>query len=164
MNEPERKQEQTIKSGGAYVGKNVNTGGGTFVGRDQVAKRGDVVTTIMGNNARNVAAGKNVTQINQQLNPSAAAEAQAIAKKFTQIQQLFQMGKSELPDTLHPILEDQLHLLQTEIAKIATDEHPSIAAITMASKLLAEMAPALKLSLQELLTLPMIQRLISKVP
>ena len=94
MNKAERKQEQTIKSGGAYVGKKVDTSGGNFIGRDQVSKLGDVVITTIGNNARNVAAGKNVTQINQQLNPSAAAEAEAIAEKFAQIQQFFQMGKS----------------------------------------------------------------------
>lgn len=164
MNEPERKQEQTIKSGGAYVGKNVNTGGGTFVGRDQVAKRGDVVITTIGNNARTVAAGKNVTQVHQQLNSSAAAEAQAIAEKFVQIRQLFQVSKSELPDALIPLLEAQLNLLQTEISKIATDEQPSATAITVAGTLLAETAPALKLPIQELLALPVIQHVLNKVP
>ena len=161
MADDQPKSNQHINTGGgAFIGGSVNTGGGKFVGRDDKSRNRDTIITTIGDNANNVAVGKNINQANVTgaLPTSAPEDRTAIEQKFVQIQQ--QLAK--LDATLAISARTTIQFLEEELLKIAPNEDPDGGTITRMGDWLLRSAPDLTPTLGELFALPAVVKVVGK--
>jgi hypothetical protein len=124
---------------------------------------GDVVIVHIGDHARNVAAGKNVTQtIYGMLGEPQPDDRQVIDRKFTEVSQALQVTRGQLDATMAQMAEVQLKLLQGELAKTEEEETPSANTITMVGDWLLDNVPTLVEALTSLFATPAVGRVMGK--
>jgi hypothetical protein len=124
---------------------------------------GDVIVVRIGDHARNVAAGKNVTQtIYGMLGEPQPDDRQVIEQKFTEVHQALQATRDQLGATVAQMAEMQIRLMQGELIKTQEDEIPSANTITMVGDWLLDNVPAIMEALTGLFATPAIGRVIGK--
>ncbi len=184
MSKQQSDPRQINTGGGAYIGGNVNTGSGDFIGRDKIVHgdevkgdkvmgdkvqgdkvqghkaTGDVIVATVGAGSQNVAVGKNIQQIINQLGAPTPADKQAIEKQF---ERLFALLNSP---TLDPRkagrAEAELENLKGELTKTADGEIPNASTISRIGDWLLANVPELAQAVTELFGLPAVGRVLGK--
>lgn len=122
---------------------------------------GDVIIGVVGAGAKNVAIGKHITQLVQEIvGPPTPDDKQVIAQKLAQVSAALQ--QSALDDTKKMMAESYLQLLQGELVKTGKEETPSAGAITLVGNWLLDNVPALLETLTSLFVTPAAARVIAK--
>jgi uncharacterized protein with von Willebrand factor type A (vWA) domain len=122
---------------------------------------GDVVVVRIGDHARQVAAGKNVTQtIYGILGEPQPDDRQVIEQKFAEITQALQATRDQLDSTVAQMAEMQLKLLQGELSKTEEGETPSANTITTVGDWLLDNVPAIVEVLTGLFATPAVGRVV----
>ena len=152
--------------GGAYIGGNVSVGG-EFVGRDKIVEgdkvqgdkiQGNVTIGTVGNNARNVAIGSNITQIVTENASQSTGEAQQQIKAA--LANLGQAVSTIADQRLAMRAEVHLETVQQELTK--TTAAVNGGALTNALDWLQKNTPAVAPALNALLALPAVRQLLTQ--
>ena len=165
------KQETINTGGGAYIGGNVSVGG-EFVGRDKIVHgdevkgdkiggdkiQGNVTIGTVGNNARNVAIGSNITQIVSENASQSTGEAQQQIKAA--LANLGQAVSTIADQRLAMRAEVHLETVQQELTK--TTAAVNGGALTNALDWLQKNTPAVAPALNALLALPAVRQLLTQ--
>ena len=165
------KQETINTDGGAYIGGNVSVGG-EFVGRDKIVHgdevkgdkiggdkiQGNVTIGTVGNNARNVAIGSNITQIVSENASQSTGEAQQQIKAA--LANLGQAVSTIADQRLAMRAEVHLETVQQELTK--TTAAVNGGALTNALDWLQKNTPAVAPALNALLALPAVRQLLTQ--
>ena len=165
------KQETINTGGGAYIGGNVSVGG-EFVGRDKIVHgdevkgdkiggdkiQGNVTIGTVGNNARNVAIGSNITQIVTENASQSTGEAQQQIKAA--LANLGQAVSTIADQRLAMRAEVHLETVQQELTK--TTAAVNGGALTNALDWLQKNTPAVAPALNALLALPAVRQLLTQ--
>lgn len=169
--------------GGAYIGGSVSVGG-EFVGRDKIVHGdevkgdkiagdkimgdqvsghkagGDVIVATVGAGASNVAVGKNIQQIINNLGTPTPADRQAIETHF---ERLFAVLNTAAIDPRKVgRAEGDLETLKAELTKIGEQETPNAATITRIGDWLLDNVPELAQAVTELFGLPAVAKVLGK--
>lgn len=176
--------KQTINTeGGAYIGGKVSVGR-DLVGRDQVVHGdevkgdkvagdkvmgdkvaghkagGDVIVATVGAGARNVAVGKNIQQIVNELGAPTPDDRRAIEAQFDR---LFAMLNTVSIDPRKVgRAEGDLETLKTELTKVDEQETPNAPTITRIGDWLLDNVPELAQAVTELFGLPAVAKVLGK--
>jgi len=127
---------------------------------EEIPVSGDVVVVSIGDYARNVAAGKDVTQIVRNvLGEPTATDRQEIDASFAELKQ--KLADLEGLTTKQLVLaEDRLEVLEKELTK--EDESPHASVIRQAGDWLLENIPEIAEALASLFATPAVGRVIGK--
>lgn len=165
------KQENINTDGGTYIRGNVSVGG-EFVGRDKIVQgdkvqgdkiggdkiQGNVTIGTVGNNARNVAIGSNITQIVTENVSQATGEAQQQIKAA--LANFGQAVGTIADQRLAMRAEVHLETVQQELTKTAAAVNGG--ALTNALDWLQKNTPEVAPALNALLALPAVQQLLTQ--
>ncbi len=157
--------------GGAYIGGNVSVGG-EFVGRDKIVHgdevkgdkigghkvQGNVTIGTVGNNARNVTIGSNITQIVTENSSQPTGDAPQQIKAA--LANLAQAVRTIADQRLAMRAEVHLETVQQELTKTAASVNGG--ALTNALDSLQKNTPEVAPALNALLTLPAVQQLLTQ--
>ncbi len=124
---------------------------------------GDVIIAQIGDNARNVAAGKNITQaVYSTLGPPQPEDKEVIEQKIAQVSQAIDKLQGQIDASTAAMAQFQMKLLQGELTKTGKDEAPSATTITTVGDWLLDQIPALAEVITGLFATPAVGRVVGK--
>jgi hypothetical protein len=122
---------------------------------------GDVIIGVVGAGAQNVAIGKDVTQIVQEVvGPPTPDDKQIITQKLAAVSATLQ--QDALDAAQKAMAASYLQLLQGELVKTGKEETPSASTITLVGNWLLDHVPALLETLTGLFATPAVARVVAK--
>lgn len=124
---------------------------------------GDVIVVELGDNARNVAAGKNVTQsVYKIVGEPAPDDKQVIEQKLSEVMATFGAIRGQLDAATSQTAEIQMAVLEGELTKTEEDEVPSASTITMIGDWLLDNIPEMAEILASLFATPAVGKVVAK--
>lgn len=124
---------------------------------------GDVITATVGAGARNVAVGKNITQIvHEALGEPAADDKAIIAERFARLSAELRGLETRSDAPTAQMAQFQVKLLEGELSKTGEAETPSGNTITMAGDWLLDNVPEMAEVLASLFATPAVGRVLGK--
>jgi hypothetical protein len=127
---------------------------------------GDVIIATIGDNAHNVAVGKQITQqIYELVGPPTPSDKEVITQKLQQVQAALASAAASNPAATSANLkmaEGYLQLLGGELSKTEASETPSANTITLVGNWLLDNVPELLEALTSLFATPAVGRVIGK--
>ena len=121
---------------------------------------GDVIITVVGAGAKNVAAGKNITQtVTEMLGPPAPDDRTQIEQGFAKL--LDALARLQLDEAAADRAKTRIQILQEELGK-ADDNVPNASTISRMGDWLLDNLPAIGEALGALFALPAVGRVVGK--
>ena len=121
---------------------------------------GDVIITVVGAGAKNVAAGKNITQtVTEMLGPRTPDDKTQIEQGFAKL--LDALARLQLDEAAADRAKTRIEILQEELGK-ADDDVPSASTIARMGDWLLDNLPAIGEELGALFALPAVGRVVGK--
>jgi hypothetical protein len=137
------------------------TGDPAAIDPSSIRAAGDVIIGVVGAGAKNVAIGKDVTQIVQDVvGPPAPDDKQIIAQKLAAVSAALQQDAVDAAQKAQAAT--YLQFLQGELVKTDKEETPSASTITLAGNWLLDNVPVLLETLTGLFATPAVARVVAK--
>ena len=126
-------------------------------------KSGDTIIVDIGPGAKNIAAGKNIYQVvNELLGEPQVGDKAVIQSQFAQLRSSLDGLEDKIEPMTKQIVDFQLQLLEGELTKIEESEVPSASTITQVGDWLLKNIPDLAEALTSLFATPAIGKVVGK--
>lgn len=132
---------------------------------DQVSVQssGDVIVGEVGAGAKNVAIGKNITQVvHEVLGEPSPEDEELIRSSLSELTAAIEGMRAELTAPVAETAEFQVELLEGELTKTGEEEQPSAATITKVGDWLLENVPDIAEALAGVFATPAVGRVVGK--
>jgi hypothetical protein len=170
MSNEQKPTQQTIRTGGAaYIGRDAKVGR-DMIGRDKIVHGdevrghkagGDVIIATVGAGAKNIAAGKNITQrVTEGAGAAAPDDQPLIEAALNRV--VAALMTLPLDENKRGRAEQTLEDLQAELTKTAPEEEPDGKTIVKMGERLLELAPPLIEALAALFATPAVAQVVGK--
>lgn len=124
---------------------------------------GDVIIAQVGEGARDVAVGKNITQaVYSTLGPPQPDDRQVIEQKIAEVNAALEKMRGQIDAGTETMAQFQMKLLHGELIKTGKDETPSATTITQIGDWLLDQVPSLAEVLVGLFATPAVGRVVGK--